>query len=943
MYYAGTWTINSKTAPAWRLEMKYWMKRTIGAISIFIIMGIVLFYCQNLRVTAAEKRESPRVLTVAFPESAGINETYEDGTHGGCVYDWLYEIAKYTGWEYEFVTGDSSELLDGMMNCEYDIMGGMFYYDGYEEFFQYPEYIMGSNNSLLVYKQDDSSIKNYDYKTLNGKRIGMLEKATGKIERLKKFIDFNNLTCELVYYKEIPDYEKCLDRGEVDLIYGSDVSMQEGYNVAAMIEGDPYYLVTAIDEPELCEQLSAAMESIYAANPNFAEELYEKYFPKKYINSLVFTEEEKAFIKNHNVIRIAVEEDQYPIYYEEDGEKRGMVPTFLSLMEDRTGLSFEYVHADSYEALFTLLEEGQADVIGSFADDDQWADSRSLSRTACYASLNTVILRNKRTSQEECSVIAVPGGRDVEPELPSDTVKYYDSYENCVAAVNRGEADYTRLPASIMENLYAKDYYPNVLFTAESGQMDEVALALPKPVETTLYSILNKAINSLQPQELESILGQNMLMPPTGTMTFKSLFYANPIVTISVCVGLVVLISAAILLITYYRMKNRVMKVRLEKAQETTRAKSDFLSRMSHEIRTPMNAIIGLTNLTLLTGEATPAIREDLAKIDSSAQFLLTLLNDILDMSKIESNKMDLELSPFDLQEVITQLQNIFTLQMEQKQIALHFECEVKETQYIGDKVRLSQILTNLLSNAYKFTQKGGEITFSVMEEETGEDCARLKFSVKDNGIGVKEEDRERIFHSFEQAGEHNKSMPGTGLGLSICRSLVKLMGGELLLQSEVNRGSEFFFTIELPVYRGVIEGSDSQTQEEISLAGKHILLAEDNDINAEIAVELLALEQVFVERAQDGQQAVDFFASHPEGYFDLILMDINMPVKNGLEASIEIRGMNRADAGTIPILAMTANTFQEDRQEAMEAGMTGFLPKPFDVRQLYQIIQDSL
>ena len=263
--------------------------KSVGAWAV--ILFIFLSYCPA--VVAEDVDET--VLTVAFPVSPGINEVYEDGTYGGCVYDWLREISKYTGWKYDIKTADESndeattELLDGMIEGKYDIMGGMFYQEEYEQYFNYPKYIMGSNYSLLMYQKDNSDIKGYDYNTLNGKRIGVFGKAASKIERLKKFIEYNNLTCELVYYDDRELYEKCIDSGDVDLIYGSDVYMKDGYNVAVKLDSDPYYLVTSKDKPKLCEQLSKAMEEIYAANPNFAEELYNKYFPDKYINSITFT------------------------------------------------------------------------------------------------------------------------------------------------------------------------------------------------------------------------------------------------------------------------------------------------------------------------------------------------------------------------------------------------------------------------------------------------------------------------------------------------------------------------------------------------------------------------------------------------------------------------------------------------------------------------------
>lgn len=306
---------------------------------------------------------------------------------------------------------------------------------------------------------------------------------------------------------------------------------------------------------------------------------------------------------------------------------------------------------------------------------------------------------------------------------------------------------------------------------------------------------------------------------------------------------------------------------------------------------------------------------------------------------------MKIEVAPFDIQAVMSQMENMFEAQAKAKNLSLSVEYQLSHMRYIGDEMRISQVLTNLISNACKYTPKGGSITVTVAKEEQEEEYVSILFRVKDTGIGIKKEDLEGIFNSFEQAENRNQYTPGTGLGLSISRSLVRLMGGELCVKSEVGAGSEFYFTIQLPIYHGILENKRISSSDSIisSLSGLKVLLAEDNNINAEIIIELLKLQKMSVDRAVDGQQVVTMFEQHPEGHYDLILMDINMPVKNGLEAAREIRKMKRSDAVVIPILAMTANTFQEDQDEAMAAGMTGFLPKPFDVKQLYSALQSVM
>ena len=354
-----------------------------------------------------------------------------------------------------------------------------------------------------------------------------------------------------------------------------------------------------------------------------------------------------------------------------------------------------------------------------------------------------------------------------------------------------------------------------------------------------------------------------------------------------------------------------------------------------------MNAIIGLTNLTRISGEATPKIEENLSKIDSSAKFLLSLLNDVLDMSKIESEKMKIETAPFNLRQMTEELKSMFSAQETDRKLRLEMNCSLQEDCYTGDKMRIQQVLTNLLSNACKFTDPGGTVVLSVEERSSVSGKAEIYFSVKDNGIGIRREDITRIFASFEQLENSNQRGPGTGLGLSISSKMVELMGGRLQVESTYGAGSEFYFSLVLPVYQGELQAPHVQ-EGDIRLEGLHVLLAEDNDLNAEIAEELLALKKIIVDRASDGREAVSMFAESPEGLYDVILMDVNMPVLDGLAATREIRSMNRRDAASVPILAMTANTFQDDRSKAQQCGMTGFLPKPFDVEQLYRALKEA-
>ena len=523
--------------------------------------------------------------------------------------------------------------------------------------------------------------------------------------------------------------------------------------------------------------------------------------------------------------------------------------------------------------------------------------------------------------------------------MNGDTILTYDSYEKCLDAVNNGKADYVRLPASFVEDLYSRKYYANLNLITMNNVQEEIAFALPSPANVLLYSIFSKSIHNFSTSESENLISENLLKVRQSAATLESLVYSNPMMVVMFCAGLIALAALGILIYYRFQLKTRMMRLQLEKAVETSQAKSDFLSRMSHEIRTPMNAIIGLTHLALMSEEATPALKENLTKIETSSQFLLTLLNDTLDMSKIENEKMQILAQPFALGPLLDHMLDIFEMQAETNGNSLLFDTLFEHACFCGDAMRISQVLTNLLSNACKFTSHG-KVTLKVRESAGREGRAVLYFSVQDTGIGINESDLKKIFLSFEQGGNRDQKTPGTGLGLAISRSLVQLMGGELEVRSEVSKGSEFYFSIELPISaEAALQEPEYAVPQQGQLEGLRILLAEDNDINAEIAIQLLERKKIQVDRAENGQIALNLFAEHEEGYYDIILMDINMPVMDGLTAAQRLRKLPRSDAQTVLIIAMTANTFQEDRERAKAAGMNDFLPKPFEVDQLYAVL----
>jgi Signal transduction histidine kinase len=412
-----------------------------------------------------------------------------------------------------------------------------------------------------------------------------------------------------------------------------------------------------------------------------------------------------------------------------------------------------------------------------------------------------------------------------------------------------------------------------------------------------------------------------------------NLFY-RPLRIILLLVALFTLMEAVVFIAVVYNQSEKNLAIAsAREAQSASRAKTRFLSQMSHEIRTPINAIIGLDGIALRDESISPHTREELEKIGASARHLLSLINDILDMSRIESGRMALNEEKFSLRELLDQVNVIIGGQCEDKR--LHYICsEVGslDAYYFGDNLKLKQIIINILGNSVKFTEPPGDITFTVEQTACTEDKATLRFSMKDTGIGMDKEFLPKLFDAFSQedSGNTNK-YGGSGLGMAITKSFVEMMGGEIRVESEKGHGTTFFVTVTLGRAQKEPASVEKTPVEALPLAGRHVLIAEDQELNAEVLTDLLESS----EWAENGQRAVDLFSKSAPGHFDAILMDMRMPVMDGLSATKEIRKLGRPDAATIPIIALTANAFSEDVQQCLQAGMSAHMSKPVDIELL--------
>ena len=430
----------------------------------------------------------------------------------------------------------------------------------------------------------------------------------------------------------------------------------------------------------------------------------------------------------------------------------------------------------------------------------------------------------------------------------------------------------------------------------------------------------------------------------TVSVIDTNVFYRPLMVIMALLALFAVLEAIGFITIIYNQSAKNLALASAEEAQNANRAKTRFLSRMSHEIRTPINAIIGLDSIALRDDSISPHTRDELNKIGASARHLLAIVNDILDMSRIESGRMELKEEIFSFRDFLEEICIIAGGQCEDK--GLRFICnktEPLEEYFVGDNLKLKQVIINILGNSVKFTDSPGVITFSIRQENSADDRALLCFTMEDTGIGMDPEFIPRLFEAFSQEDTDNTSRyGGSGLGMSITKSFVEMMGGEIRVESEKGVGTTFHVSVLLGRVKEeeIPQSADEKKKEEMdAVAGLHLLIAEDQELNAEVLTDLLELEDMSSEWAENGQRAVEMFAQSEEGHFAAILMDMRMPVMDGITATREIRNLERPDAKTIPIIALTANAFEEDVKQCLQAGMDVHMSKPVDMELLKETL----
>ena len=1074
--------------------------QTLTRKSACVMLSLLLLLSAVLPVKAAAETASAKVVRVGSFEDT-FNYVNEKGARKGYGYELLETLSGYTGWQFEYVTCDWSDCFEKLKNGEIDIIGGISYTEDRTQEMLFSDEPMGVEKYYLYADLARADISASDFKTLNGKKIGVLMGTEPEV-MLAEWEEKYGLKTEHVNISNNEDVKQKLANHEIDCF----VSLEESFwaergisTITRVGESGIYYAINK-NRPDIKEELDDAMRALDEAVPFYTADLYKRYFSMDY--TPILTGEEKAWLRKHGAIRMGflASDSGVSTFDPATGEFTGVITDYIQFAADCLGnqeLEFQLVGYDSKEAELDALKSGEIDMIFHCDQNPNLAEEYHFACTNTTWTSNLMAVTNKQHFNENnVNRIAVPQNK---LSLKKYLAFYYpqweivdcDTQEDAARLVKDGQADCFVTGIS-SENKYSKKYsfysVPLVnpvrsCFAVNSGNR-------------SLLSILNKTIKAMPVNMLAGALA--MYKSSARKVTLSDFIKDNffKVMLISSIAVAVVLLTILMLLQKARKAEaaarkaasdtqelNAKLQVAVEKAESANRAKSTFLSNMSHDIRTPMNAIIGFTTLALSNIDDTDRVKDYLGKTLASSNHLLSLINDVLDMSRIESGKIHLEEVEVNLSDVLHDLKTIVSGQIYAKQLELYMDAmDVTDEDVYCDKTRLNQILLNLLSNAIKFTPAGGTVSVRVRQlAGKVRGCGQYEFRIKDNGIGMSQEFAQKIFEPFERERTSTVSgIQGTGLGMAITKNIVDMMGGTIEVQTAQGKGTEFTVCVpmraqteqrlvekitELEGLKALVVDDDFNTCDSVTkmlvkvgmraewtlsgkeavlrarqsiemsdvyhayiidwrlpdmngievtrqirslhddtpiiiltaydwsdieveakaagvtafcakpmfmsdlretlmsalgqkpadavqrllpeknadFKGKHILLVEDNELNREIAQEILQEYGFLVDSAENGAVAVEKVSTAAPGSYDLVLMDVQMPIMDGYTATRKIRALDDPARAKLPILAMTANAFDEDRRNALESGMNGFLSKPIVIGDLVQELHKIL
>ncbi|NSE60565.1 transporter substrate-binding domain-containing protein [Dorea formicigenerans] len=946
-------------------------KIAVLCAAIFVFLGMWIMLSVHCRAAETNNDETQtkqqKIIRIGSFEDT-FNYVDQNGVRRGYGYELMQALAGYTGWEFEYVKCDWSDCFDKLENGEIDIVGDISYTDERAQKMLFSDDPMGEEKYVLYADLSNMDIGTSDFKFMDGKRVGVLMDTEPEI-MLTEWENKNDIHTEHINVNNNDDVEKKLANHEIDCFVSLEESIwsEQGISSVTTIGKSGIYFAINKERSDIKTNLDWAMRQLDQNSPFFRADLYKKYFTLDYNQSL--TGEEKSWLEEHGDIRIGFLNNDPAIFSmdEETGKLTGMLSEYVSYAKDCLGnqtLKFDIQEYDDYSEMLQALQEHEIDMIFYAGRNPDFAEKKgyTLTNTAWTYSLMAVT-DEKYFNEDESYTVAVQKEKDALKQhiafsYPEWKLIDCNTLEDAADMVTNGKADCFLMGAS-QAMIY--DNYRDFKSIPLTKTME--ACFAVKSGEGILLSILNKTLKVMPSDMLTSALA--IYDSTADKVTFLD-FVKDNLLAFFATVGILVLSIISIILVLLRKARkaesaaklaandtqklNDKLEIALKKAEDASLAKTNFLNNMSHDIRTPMNAILGYAQLMEdeLKGKNLPETSEHLEKLHQSGNLLLSIINNVLDMARIESGRMEIDENYGKIEDIRQTLFEIFEDEAKKKNLALHYTINVEHEDILTDTTKVKEIFVNILSNAIKYTPSGGSVLVNVDElpcDEPGYMIARTR--VSDTGIGMSRDYQAKIFEAFTRERNTTKSkITGSGLGMSIVKKYVNLLGGTIDVKSELGKGSTFTVTLKHRIadenYYVKKHAENLETSSEI-LEGSNILLAEDNDLNAEIAEAILGHAGLKTERVEDGIQCVNRIIEMPVGTYDMILMDIQMPQMNGYKATQAIRNLPDKDKACIPIIAMTANAFEEDKRDAIAAGMNGHVAKPIQVDKLLSTLVEIM
>ncbi len=1074
-----------------------------AALCLLIALSCVL------SAAAAPQDDDSLTVKVGYYENKVFQEGAQEGAvKTGYAYEYYRKLSEYTGWRYEYVYGDYTDLYQKLLSGEIDMLAGLAKNKEREPLIGYPESKMGNTSYCLIKHGSDNEITS-DPASLNGHTIGVLESAVSKT--LESYLKEHNVKADIVKY---PDYSRlyaAFEQNGVDILAAEDDAVNSSGNIdiVCVFGASDYYLCVAKSRPDLLSKLNEAQTMLAAEEPSYLVNLSSKYYSVS-ISSHALSAAEKDWLKNNTTLKIGYLNNFIP-YSEtdKDGKVKGIVKDLVPYLFRKINvdsLQYSYQGYDDYDSMIEAVNNGEVDAAFPAGGNIYYSEISGIYLTNPVISPTDELVFMDSYDENTDKRFAVNENNRLQyyaiiKNFPDAEIINCNSIEECLDAVKSGDADCTVLGGMRGDEILKNSKYSS-MSSHQLGISEDRCFGVRIGNEG-LLKLLNRGISLTENEYVQKLA----YLYASNLYVYTAADYMRDHMSVFIVLILIIAVLIIILLfLTVRRRKKQIKKIEaiqksleeknaelakskealsdaLEAAEQANRAKTNFLNNMSHDIRTPMNAIVGFTAMAATHIDNKELTQDYLAKISVSSRHLLSLINDILDMSRIESGKMKIDETEVHLPDMIHDLWTIIQSQVKAKRLELFIDTkDVRNEDIITDKLRLNQVLLNILTNAVKFTPAQGTISFRIIEKPiSAKGMTSFEFRIKDNGIGMSDEFLKTIFEAFtrEQNSTVNNTQ-GTGLGMAITKTIVDLMGGTINVTSAVGKGSEFVVNIpckisdkptelkplrELQGLRALVADDDTDTclsvcsmlrgigmhpdwtnygREAVIRAkeayeqadkfsvyiidylmpdlngietvreirkvidddtpiiiltaydwseieaeareagvtgfcskplflsdlrnvlaqrscfnsksepepeqgsvpdfkGKKLLLAEDNEMNQLIAVSILENAGFDIDIAGDGEQAVEAVSSAPAGTYDAVLMDIQMPKINGYEAAKRIRALDDPKKSSIPIVAVTANVFEEDRKIAMEAGMNGHLAKPYDVKQIIDTLKKLL